>query len=255
MSDKKTISTEQKQKNKQLLKRIIIILIVVFIILVAVYATTGLLSKKVGNSDRFIEQIEEVYPTYTPFPAEWNVNLENDEEYLSLNTAIMYGEGESGSVYSLEDFYTQMNPGQRFFVEYFRVLREGDSEKYSSLFTEEYKKVDPSKRFEKNTERQFPPQRVHDITIRQILAAEGTCDGKKCLNSVYWVDYKINKNNNLFRNDIGWNYEYEVEISRPLYFELVTFDAGTASETTYICNMYTESSMKAYADKTASAKE
>lgn len=262
MSNKEKLTSKQKKQQKKerlssmtsaerkkyYLKKSIIITALVLVILAAVYAVMGLVLKKVTETGSFIEQLEEVYPTYTPFPAEWGKDLSTDSDYLSLNTKIMYGEGDSSSLYSLEDFYSQKTPGQRFFVEYFRILREGDYESYSRLFSDRYKKVSPSKRFEKDTERQFPPQRVHDITVRLMFSESGTQGKKECLRSVYHVDYKINRNSNLFRNDIGWNPEYSVETSRPLYFELITFDAGTENEKTYINNMYTESTVKALAE-------
>ena len=252
MSDK---ITDIKSKKKLYLKRICMVLLILLVVLSAVYFVTKHLNDKVVDSESFVEQIEEAYPTYTPFPAEWNVDLSKDAEYLSLNTKIMYGEGETGSVYSLEDFYTTKDAGQKFFEEYFRILKEGDYESYPGLFTDKYKKVDSSKRFEKYIEKQFPPQRVHDITVRKLFSMSGSYEGKPCINGIYIVDYKINRNNNLFRNDIGWNAEYEVETSRPLYFELVTLNPDTDKEQTYIRNMYTESSMKAHANRVSGVEE
>ncbi len=231
----------EKQRKKYYLKRAFIVIIIIALILFAVYLAAKLVSDRVVSDEPFIEQIEEVYPTYTPFPAEWNVNLSQDADYLTLNTNIMYGEGSSGSLYSLDDFYTSYrHEGQQFFAEYFRILRKGDYEKYPSLFADSYKKADASKRFEKNIDRQFPPQRVHDITVRELGRFEDA--GKNVIHGVYLVDYKINRNSNLFRNDIGWNSELEIETSRPLYFHLITENGKT-----YISNMYTETTVKAYA--------
>lgn len=250
MSSKKADIKDTKKRN---LKIACIIIGALLIILFGVYLITSHLNSKFVKEEGFVEQIDEVYPTYTPFPAEWDVDLSKDADYLSFGTQIMYGEGEAGSLYSLEDFYANPDAGQKFFIEYFRILKEGDYEKYPGLFTEKYKKVDASKRFEKHIDRQFPPQRVYDITVRKLLAAAGEYDGKVCLRSVYIVDYRINRNSNLFRNDIGRVNERDV--SRPLYFELVTFDGGTDKEITLIHNMYTESSMKAFAEKNAKTEE
>lgn len=238
-------SLTPKERKKYYLKRACITILIAFILLLAAFFAMRFLSQSIVQDEPFIEQISEVYPTYTPFPAEWKADLSSDAEYLSLNTAIMYGVGESTSLYSLEDFYSYKHEGQKFFVEYFRILRQGDYEKYPSLFTESYKKADPSKRFEKNVEREFPPQRVHDITVREMGRYENT--EKNVIYGIYVVDYKINRNSNLFRNDIGWNAEYEVETSRPLYFHLTTYNPGTDSEKTLISNMYTESTLKANA--------
>lgn len=235
-----------KERKKYYLKKVCITILVLFVILVAIFFAAKLLSDNIVPDEPFIEQISEVYPTFTPFPAEWNADLSSDEDYLSLNTAIMYGNGESGSLYSLEDFYASYkHEGQKFFEEYFRILREGDWEKYPSLFTDSYKKADVSKRFEKNVNREFPPQRVHDITVREMGRYENA--ETNVIYGIYVVDYKINRNSNLFRNDIGWNAEYGVETSRPLYFHLVTHNPGTEKETTLISNMYTETTLKANA--------
>ena len=238
---------DEKQRKKRLLKRICLIVLVIFAVLSVVYIAVKLVSDSVVSDAPFIAQIEESYPTYTPFPAEWKVDLSQDGDYARLNTGIMYGEGETGSMYSLEDFYSSYkNEGQKFFEEYFRILKEGDYEKYPSLFTDSYKKTDASKRFEKNVERQFPPQRVHDITVRVLGRFEDS--EKNIIHGVYLVDYKINKNSNLFRNDIGWNSELEIETSRPLFFHLIT----DKNNVTKISNMYTETTMKAYANSASS---
>lgn len=243
-----------KDRKKYYLKRACTIILIAFVILGAVLLVAKLASDSIVTDEPFIEQIAEVYPTFTPFPAEWKANLSTDEDYLSLNTAIMYGVGESSSLYSLEDFYASYkHEGQKFFEEYFRILREGDYERYPALFTDSYKKADASKRFEKNVEREFPPQRVHDITVREMGRYENT--EKNVIYGIYCVDYKINRNSNLFRNDIGWNAEYGVETSRPLYFHLVTTNPGTENEKTLISNMYTETTLKANAAGAASTEE
>ena len=250
----KKAALSPKERKKHYLKRACVVILVLFAVLGAVLFAVKMLSDRIVPDEPFIEQISEVYPTFTPFPAEWKANLSEDADYLSLNTAIMYGTGESSSLYSLEDFYTShKHEGQRFFEEYFRILREGDYEKYSSLFTDSYKNADPSKRFEKNVEREFPPQRVHDITVREMGRYENT--EKNVIYGIYVVDYKINRNSNLFRNDIGWLAEYSVETSRPLYFHLVTYNPGTDNETTLISNMYTETTLKANTTGASDAEE
>ena len=252
VSRKEAVSAmDKKQRKKYYLKRACIIVLILLALLTAILIAVKLMSDAVVSDEPLIEQIDEVYPTYTPFPAEWNVKLSEDEEYLSLNTKIMYGVGESGSVYSLEDFYASyMHEGQKFFSEYFRILREGDYEKYPSLFADSYKNLDKAKRFEKDTSKIFPPQRVHDITVRELGRFSDAEKG--LIHGIYLVDYKINRNNNLFRNDIGWNAELGIETSRPLFFHLTTENAGQENKKTYISNMYTESTVKAYADGASS---
>ena len=248
------LSMSAKDRKKYYLKKACLIIFLLLAIVAVIFALAKCLSDAVTTEEKFIEQIEEVYPTYTPFPAEWSVDLSEDEDYLSLNTNIMYGTGETGSLYSLSDFFTpNAHEGQEFFLEYFRILREGDYEKYSSLFADSYKKISAEKRFEKNVDRMFPPQRVYDITVREIGRYRD--EAKDVIYGIYFVDYKIDRNNNLFRNDIGRNTELSINTSRPLYFQLVTTDPYTKNAETKISNMYTESSALAYAKSSSSAEE
>ena len=105
VSRKEAVSAmDKKQRKKYYLKRACIIVLILLALLTAILIAVKLMSDAVVSDEPLIEQIDEVYPTYTPFPAEWNIKLSEDEEYLSLNTKIMYGVGESGRVYYLEDF-------------------------------------------------------------------------------------------------------------------------------------------------------
>ena len=248
------LSMSVKERKKYYLKKACLIIFLLLAVVAVIFALAKCFSDAITTEEKFIEQIEEVYPTYTPFPAEWNVDLSKDKNYLSLNTNIMYGTGDSGSLYSLSDFVVpDAHEGQEFFSEYFRILREGDYEKYSSLFADSYKKIPIEKRFEKNTDRVFPPQRVYDITVREIGRYRD--ETKDVIYGVYFVDYKIDRNSNLFRNDIGRNTEFSINTSRPLYFQLVTTDPYTKNAETRISNMYTESSALAYAKNSSSAEK
>lgn len=253
-SKERVLSMSGKDRKKYYLKKSLVVTVLLLAVIVAIFVVAKCLSDAVASDEKFIEQIEEVYPTYTPFPAEWKADLSKDESYLSLNTNIMYGVGETGSLYSLSDFFTSnAHEGQEFFLEYFRILREGDCEKYASLFAESYKKIPAEKRFEKNVDRMFPPQRVYDITVREI--GRYNDEKKDIIYGVYFVDYKIDRNSNLFRNDIGRNPDLSINTSRPLYFQLVTTNPYTQKSETRISNMYTESSALAYAKNSSSAEE
>ena len=248
------LSMSEKQRKKYYLKKACVIILVILAALAVIFAASKMLSDAVVPQNSFIEQIEEVYPTYTPFPAEWDADLSEDSDYLALDTNIMYGAGDSGSLYSLSDFFTaNAHEGQEFFLEYFGILRRGDYEKYPDLFADSYKKIPAEKRFEKDTGRVFPPQRVYDITVREI--GRYYDEEKNVIYGVYSVDYKIDRNSGLFRNDIGYSSELGTDTSRPLYFQLITENPYTENSETKISNMYTESSALAHAKKTNAAEE
>lgn len=178
----------------------------------------------------------------TYFPADFDVDLSKDKEYLKLDSLIhyTYPDGQTFAIQQLDK--SVLNEGQRFFVKYFDIATYGKSNEYSSLFTKEYQKN--PKGFEKDPYRIFAPQRIYDISVRELARTEKsdtsfTYDGNPCVFGFYIVDFKILKNDGLFRRDI------EENASRPLIFELVTFDAGTQNETTYIKNLYTPDSVSA----------
>ena len=91
--------------------------------------------------------------------------------------------------------------------------------------------------------RKFPPQKVYDIVVEQLLVTEGdgedyTYEKKDCEFGIYRVSYKILRNDGYFRPDL-----YDDEIVRPLVFELVTFNEGKNEGKTFIKNLYTQSSV------------
>lgn len=228
---------DEKSKEKRLAKRFIAIFLIAAAVIVALYAITFKKSEKDEKYETtVVSQLDEVYPSINPFPADY------DKDLSSYEPVIMYV-FSSGNSFAINDIDEgERNEAQRFFMKYFDVLKNG-GEGYSSLFTKSYKN-DP-RGFEKEFDRTFPPQKVYDVTVKELLrTADGgggekyTYEGRECDFGYYLVSYKINRNDGLFRRDL-----YSEEIERPLVFELVTFGRGTDKEETYIKNMYTESSI------------
>ncbi len=225
-----------KNKKKSILKRIILIVLVSLAALVALYFILGALSP--DENIHKTKQKDEVYETFTPFAADWDKNVYEDEQYRTLSTDVFYGYDElGGNLLTLDFISGQEHEGHRFFETYFDILKKGDYAAYSELFHKDYAEEDS---FEKNTGRSFPPQMVYDIVVRELGRFE---DDKKNISGVYLVEYKIHKNDCLFRNDIGYSAEINSYITRPLVFELSTENAGEKDEKTLITNIYTTSSI------------
>ncbi len=239
-ADAKANSAKKKSKNKR--KRILAIICIVVGIIIAITAAVYFILKSIApeESERpKTKQADEVYDSFTPFPASWEKDVYADEEYTVLDTEVKYGMGEDGSLLTF-DFVSE-HEGHRFFEEYFDILKKGDCSAYSKLFDSKLYKEEDS--FEKNIKREFPPQMVYDITVRDLYGIHTpNTDGE--IIGIYLVDYKIHKNDNLFRSDIGYKANSDSNISRPLVFELITYNAGTTKEKTYITNMYTTTSIK-----------
>lgn len=241
---KKTVSQQQKEeilqvksKEKKIVKKVILIVLIAALVCVVLWGVVSLLENQAYEQEYTqVEQVEEIYPTINPFPADF------DKDLSGYNPDIMYVflDGNAFSIRNIPE--DERNEGQKFFLEYFDVLKKGDSGKYGSLFTKSYKK-DP-KGFEKDFTRQFPPQQLYDIRVQELMRTTDTresytYEGKKCFFGYYLVSYKIHENDGYFRRDL-----YAEQIERPLIFELVTFDKDTPNEKTYIKNMYTESSIQ-----------
>ena len=174
------------------------------------------------------------------YPTDFDTDIMSDEEYTSLDRQVKYTDS-SGSTYSLSDVSeSSMSEGQRFFIKYFDTVISGRYEEYPDMFAESYKNDTPG--FEKHVDRVFPPQRVYNISVKEIAKTDVndtsyTYDGKPCVFGFYEVEFMILKNDGCFRRDLPEN------ASRPLIFETVTFDVGKETEKTYIKNLYTPSSL------------
>ncbi len=249
---------EKKNKvkihNKKTKKQKLIIGACAVALCLAVMAVAGALidnSKKNDPSLLPVVQTEDDYLTKSfrnYYPTDFDADIMSDEEYTALDRQVKYTDS-SGSTYSLEDVSeSNLNEGQRFFKAYFDTVISGSYEEYPGMFSESYKNDTPG--FEKYVDRVFPPQRVYNITVKEIARTDVddtsyTYDGKPCVFGFYEVEFMILKNDGCFRRDLPEN------ASRPLIFELVTFDAGTENEKTYIKNLYTPSSLVNNADNSA----
>ena len=229
---------EQKKKDKKTVKKLILWVIIVLAILLALSAAISLFQGKENEAgEEIVPQKDEIYPTLTPFPADFDTDISTLADYMSLGTGVMY-EYPDGSRFDIADISDgNKNEGQKFFAKYFDILKKGDGEGYSTLFTDSYLKNPAG--FEKTPDRVFPPQKVYDILVEEIMRTSGstleyTYEGRKCNFGVYRVSYKIHRNDGYFRPDL-----YGEGVTRPLIIELVTFDG----DETYIKNIYTESSI------------
>ncbi len=176
----------------------------------------------------------------TYYKADFDADIFSDPDYTSLDRLIhyTYTDGQTFAIEQLDE--NVLNEGQRFFINYFDIVTNGKSSLYPSLFTDDYKNTPVG--FEKNVERKFSPQRIYDISVTELARTDKSdtsynYDGKTCVFGFYMVDFKILKNDGLFRRDL------EENTSRPLIFELVTFDCDTKNEKTYIKNLYSQNSI------------
>jgi len=145
------------------------------------------------------------------YEANYDENVYDDEEYMSLNRYIAYTEGMN-TFYITDDDYSRFDAPIAFFARYFKTVIEGKYEEYDSYFTENYFKD------HKNKET-FAPQKIYDIEIKYISKLASA--EKDETTYIYKVGFKIFKNNGTFRNDI------ESDASRPLFYTVIEYKDGT----------------------------
>lgn len=124
-----------------------------------------------------------------------------DEAYLSLDRSIHVRRGGEEYVASETDS-SAASRSEVFFIGYFDALAHGDTERYNSMFTDDYYET-------YDRQKDFSEQRVYDIHITLL---DGLDDWSRVS---YLVEYRISRNNGTFRRDI-----YS-DSSRPLVFDLV----------------------------------
>lgn len=237
-----------RDKSKARIKKILIIIFAALLILLALYFGLKILLEKLISDKEQVKQADDYYMTSgfrNYYPEDYEADILSDKDYTSLDRNLMYT-NQNGEKYNISDLGENTNEGQRFFTKYFDLLIGGRYKDYSSLFTDTYKESPDG--FEKYTDRKFTSQRIYNINIKELARTDVSdasfkYEDKQCVFGFYEVSYKILKNDGTFRRDLPENGE------RPLILELVTFDAGTDKEETYIKNLYTVSSVTGSSDK------
>lgn len=243
----KIAAMDVKQRKKYYLGKAVSIVGICFAVILVLYfalwAVNSLLSShKADNGDASIPESRIInvpyeHQTYTPFEPDWDKDVYQDPEFLEKNLDLVYEEAHTDLSYTLDKPIGAEHEGHRFFKAYFEMLRSGNYEIYPSLFAESYI---PETSYEQNINRKFPPQMVYDVTITEAGRFGDSYNGTKCTRGIYIVNYRILKNDNLFRNDIGKDGNSDKDVARAIMFELITFNAGRNNEETYIHNIYTE---------------
>lgn len=130
------------------------------------------------------------------YEADYSLKLEeyeNYRDYLDLDRALYYKNGNQ-TVGISDDEIDSYPDVIRFFRRYFDSIIDGNSEKYNSMFGEEYYKTHVEKE-------KFTPQMIYDMTVEQLSTSSD--DGVS--EYVFDVSYKIFENNGTFRDDIYSN--------------------------------------------------
>jgi len=189
--------------------KIILIVMAVIVGLLIVLSGINLILQNVSYSIINTPPTETQKRYYYFYPADYDVNIFEDEEYLGKNRYIEYKRG-AVSVLITNDNFDEYGRPLVFFNEYFNAVINGDVEKYNAFFSEDYKNED-NKRFEG-----FTMQRIYNITVEllsETVIEEGKYYGYN--RYIFKVSYMILRNDGTFRDDMG------SDGSVPLNFEIL----------------------------------
>lgn len=200
------IARRDKEESKKLAIKFIIILLSLFSMLVVfnILLSSGVFS---DLFDKKTEVTQEPIFFYEP---NYDENIFEDEDYLDLNRYIRYTEGALSTLLVNEKMFVASGDAAVFFGKYFEAIINGEYEKYSSFFTEEY--------IDKNgVKDRFTMQKIYDVEVEK-LSAIFTDRETNNIRYEFRVGYCILENNGTFRDDIGSN------ASRPQIFELIMYN-------------------------------
>lgn len=211
MIKEKTTTPEGKKKKQK--KGIIIafsLMIAVVLIWYAIIPGVEYVVNVIKESkkDEYTSDYMDHIKSLSFYPANYDEDITKDSEYMNKNRYIAYTKGND-TYYITDGDYSGYDSTVGFFAEYFDTVINGRYEEYDSYFTDAY--------FEEQTNKErFTPQKLYDIEVR----FKGTTVVEDAISYIYYVDYKIYKNNGTFRNDI------ESDAARTLVYELYVYEDG-----------------------------
>ncbi len=180
------------------------------------YANSGNIKDSAYYPEEWLTNpVRDNVPELEFYEPDWDSDILNDEEYLELKKYIKYAPNDSVTYSVAEgDYLSRGGVELQFLADYINAVINGDHETINGMYSDDYlKKI--------TLHSDFPQQRLYDIKIKKYPYKDPQYEDSYIKDSYYIISYKINKNDGLFRNDIGPDREI------PQIFELLTYSDGT----------------------------
>ena len=190
----KNKDTPQKNAHWNAKKRLLVIVIITVSILIVLIAASLIIDNITNHQDtgRDID--------FDFYPADYQENIFEDEEYLSLieTDFLKYSNATTGLTLGItRDNAKEQGAEVEFLVEMLYDIVNGDHVSYNNRFSSAYYKKHSPKEM-------FTMQKIYDVTITYISSENVQVDeANDYTKSVYSIEYKIHENNGTFRRDIG----------------------------------------------------
>ncbi len=168
---------------------------IVFLIILAVIGIISCLFALItdifdlnNRKDRLDLDIEFYDPNY-------NSDIMNEQEYLALNRNIMYSDGALTWEIANDNYSYTAGAYQAFLVDYIRTLIAGDGAKLQNMYSDAVIKA-------LDIPDVITEQRIYDIVFTEISRKELKENGINYFKHEVKVEYKIQKNDGVFRSDL-----------------------------------------------------
>lgn len=199
-------SKAEKQQSKKRAKFLLLTVTLLFVLLLGLnlLLDSGLLQGLFTTEPSPIER----EPVFL-YPADYDENIFEDEEYLKKDRTVYYQEGAQGLYLATRQ--DALNTGElaTLFYDYFDAVIHGDHTMLNTFFTAEY--------FEKNGEKEpFTMQRLYRMEV-ELINTFYQDQGTPYEIAVYEFDvrYAIDRNNGTFRDDLA------SDTTRPFIYQVI----------------------------------
>ncbi len=168
---------------------------VIFLIIFAIVTLISLVSFFfLDIFDGFFDK-EDASPYIFFYPADYNSDIMSEEEYLALDRCIMYSDGAVTWEISNDTSENPSGNTQAFLIKYIKALVAGDGALIGSMYSKQIIK-------ELEIPEQITEQRIYEAVFTELSCTEVIENGEKFLRYEIKAEYKIQKNDGVFRDDL-----------------------------------------------------
>ncbi len=129
---------------------------------------------------------------------DFDSDIMNESEYLALDRTIKYSDGALTWEIANDKNDKPSDKCQAFLIEYIRTLVAGDGKKLHTMYSPEVIKA-------LDIPDLFPEQRIYETVFTELSFKEMKENGVKFLRYEIKAEYKIQKNDGMFRSDLPSN--------------------------------------------------
>lgn len=180
-----------RAKSKALARKMVITLVIACVVLVGLDVLskvdfTPLIEAIQGGEEK--PDIQFHYPNFEE-------DIMTDSSYLGKIRLMGYKDGGQMTLINEDDYYLY-SPAVNRMHDFFAAAIAGDLDAYNACFTQAYHEENDGERTEP-----FTMQRIYDMMIE--LIGEVNVTGTDTVRTFFRVEYRIQKNNGTFRDDMG----------------------------------------------------